>query len=328
MEARRQIGRNSTASRSIFSALGAVAVLGVGVLTIVASSGGGGDLPALDSGEWGIHSVTVPPPTDNPPTAFVGADQTVTEGQLVTLVGSGYDAEGMVRVGWLQTSGPSVNLSSATARSPTFVAPPVAQRTELEFRLRVFDSKGQVGSDGVAYTSVFVDPSSQPPVFVLLDFETLPDSSVPVEYAPVNDDYVTECAVFRNAFDTDVSRPPEYRRFDPSNTLVWDNDRVYNPPPETTFNVSIKFSVPVASVSADVFVEPGASVKLRAFNELGTEIGSTISDVSTGCCAAKAGTVTLADVGWIYEARFESSEAFTDVPAIDNLLFEHRMTCN
>ncbi len=328
MNARWQFGWGSRWQTPIVRALGFAVVVGAGVLTIIASSGGSGALPALDSGQWGVHRVTNPPPTDNPPTAFAGPDQTVAEGQFVTLEGGGWDAEGMVSYGWRQMSGPSVNLSNSGRPRPTFVAPPVAQRTELEFRLRVFDSKGQVGSNGIAYTSVFVEPSSQPPVFKVLDFETLPDGSVPVEYEPVNDDYLAECSIFRNADLADVSRPPEYRRFEPLNTLVWDNDRVFNPPPETTFNVTIEFTVPVASISADVFVEPGSSVTLVAFDELGTELGSVTSDVSTECCTAKAGTIALADLGWIYLVTFESSAPQTDAPAIDNLLLERRMVCN
>jgi len=328
MKKRRQYRWGSNWQSPIVRALGVAAVVAAGVLTIIASGGSSGGLPAVDSGLYGVHPANNPPPIDNPPSASTGPDQTVTEGQLVTLEGGGWDAEGMVSYGWLQMSGPSVNLSNSSRARPTFIAPPVAQRTELDFRLRVFDSKGQVGSDGIAYTSVFVEPASQPPVFVLMDFETLPDGSVPVEYEPVNDDYLAECSVFRNADVADVSKPPEYRRFEPLNTLVWDNDRVFNPPPETTFNVTIEFTVPVASISADVFIEPGASVTLMAFDEIGTELGSVTSDVSTECCASKAGTVTLADLGWIYQVTFESSAPQALAPAIDNLLLERRMVCN
>ena len=84
----------------------------------------------------------------------------------------------------------------------------------------------------------------------------------------------------------------------------------------------------MGALSADVFIEPGASLTLLAFDEIGTDLGSVTSDVSTECCASKAGTVTLADRGWIYQVTFESSAPQTLAPAIDNLLLERRMVCN
>ena len=86
--------------------------------------------------------------------------------------------------------------------------------------------------------------------------------------------------------------------------------------------------MPVASISADVFVDPGASVTLMALDEIGTELGSVTSDVSTECCLSKAGTVALADLGWIYQVTFESSAPQALPLAIDNLLLERRMVCN
>jgi len=301
-------------------------IVGAGLIGIIGSGGAGAGI----QGPFEVRpSQPLPPPVDNPPFANAGADQTVTEGILVTLQGSGFDEESVfLRYEWLQEAGPAVNLSDPARRRPTFIAPPVDIGTELRFRFRVFDSKGQVGSSGIDYTSVFVEPSPEPPTIVLLDFEMLPDGSLPVEFELVDDDYAAECALFRNSQPGDVSRPPEYRRFVPQNTIVWDNDRVFNPPPETTFNITVDFTAPVASVIADVYVEPGASVTLWGFDETGSELGSATSDVSTDCCELRTGTVGLANLGWIHQIQFESSAPASVVPAIDNLQFERRTICN
>ena len=298
-------------------------ILGTGLVTIIGSGGGGIEGPF----DYFGPAEPIPPPGDNPPTAIAGPDQSVTEGDVVTLQGSGYDDEGPVTFHWRQESGPEVSLSDANRPRPTLIAPPVAEPTELQFRLRVFDSKGQVGANGIDYTSVFVAPSAQPPKFVLLDFETLPDGSLPIEFEPVDSSYLAECVIFRNFEPVDTSKSPEYRRFLAENTVVWDNDRVFNPPPETTFNVTVDFTVPVVSMKADVYVEAGASVTLQAFDEAGQQLGSITSAVSTECCELKADTVSLASTGWIHQITFESSAPQTNAPAIDNLEFERRTAC-
>jgi hypothetical protein len=309
----------------IVRTLTATLIVGAGLIGII-GSGGGDDFCC---GFEVRPSEPLPPPVDNPPFANAGENQTVTEAELVTLQGSGFDEE-TIFLGylWRQVEGPTVNLSDSRLPRPTFIAPPVDILTELRFQLRVIDSKGQIGSNGIDYTSVFVKPSGQPPTIVLLDFEMLPDGSLPVEFELVDDDYTAECALFRSFELGDVSRPPEYRRFVPENTIVWDNDRVFNPPPETTFNVTVDFTVPVASVIADVYVEPGASITLSGFDETGSELGSATSEVSTDCCELKTDTIGLANLGWIHQVRFESSAPASVAPAIDNLQFERRTICN
>jgi hypothetical protein len=65
------------------------------------------------------------------PIADAGMPQAVTEGDTVTLDGSGSaDPErGGLTYEWSQTSGTPVTLSLATAESPTFTAPPVTAGT-------------------------------------------------------------------------------------------------------------------------------------------------------------------------------------------------------
>jgi phosphatidylserine/phosphatidylglycerophosphate/cardiolipin synthase-like enzyme len=74
------------------------------------------------------------------PVAKAGPDQTVDEGNYVTLDGSGsFDVNGYpITYSWKQTSGPvTVSLSSHTAAEPVFKAPSVVDREVFTFQLMV-----------------------------------------------------------------------------------------------------------------------------------------------------------------------------------------------
>jgi len=96
----------------------------------------------------------VPPP---PPVANAGAAQTVANGTLVTLVGSGSsDPSGMpITFAWTQTAGTVVTLSSAATANPTFTAPvlaPGAANIALTFRLVVTNSPANIASAAATVT--------------------------------------------------------------------------------------------------------------------------------------------------------------------------------
>jgi hypothetical protein len=92
---------------------------------------------------------------NEPPIADAGPNQTVNEGETVTLDGSGsYDSDGSIAsYQWEQTTGPSVTLSDPTEVMPTFVTPPVdSTGAVLEFQLTVTDNGGLENSSSMTVT--------------------------------------------------------------------------------------------------------------------------------------------------------------------------------
>jgi GH35 family endo-1,4-beta-xylanase len=77
------------------------------------------------------------------PTAEAGPDQSVTEGSVVQLNGSGTDEDGkVVKYQWEQVAGPAVKLSGVKTKKLKFKAPDVDVQTNLEFELTVVDNLG------------------------------------------------------------------------------------------------------------------------------------------------------------------------------------------
>ena len=92
-------------------------------------------------------------PTNQPPAANAGPDQTVAENTAgVTLNGgTSTDSDGTIAsYSWVQTAGsPTVTLTGANTATPTFTAPSVTATTTLTFRLTVTDNSGATATDDV-----------------------------------------------------------------------------------------------------------------------------------------------------------------------------------
>jgi hypothetical protein len=87
--------------------------------------------------------------SNDQPHADAGEDQTVDEGQWVTLDGDGsYDPNGdELDYSWTQTSGQGVDLQDADEVQAQFRAPSVNDDTSLKFELRVEDQNGRADED-------------------------------------------------------------------------------------------------------------------------------------------------------------------------------------
>ncbi len=97
-----------------------------------------------------------------PPTADAGADQTVDEGQTVTLDASGSsdpDVDDTLGYSWTQTGGPDVGLSVQDGAQPTFTAPDVSAATTLTFEVEVSDGEA-TDTDTVTVTVEDTDGGS------------------------------------------------------------------------------------------------------------------------------------------------------------------------
>jgi PKD domain len=92
--------------------------------------------------------------TTSQPIANAGPNQVVSQGSLVTLVGTGSSSNGgtVQSYLWVQTSGTPVSLNGANTATPTFTAP--TEPTSLIFSLTVTDSTGAVSSPATVTISV------------------------------------------------------------------------------------------------------------------------------------------------------------------------------
>lgn len=147
-----------------------------GALLLSACGGGGGG------------GGSTPTPSNTPPTANAGADQSVTEGTSVTLAGSGADSDGTISsYAWTQVSGPSVTLSNANTASASFTAPDVSADTTLEFKLTVTDNGGATATDTVNVTVHDTSvPGADVTINVTATYDSVPhNSSDALDYAKI-----------------------------------------------------------------------------------------------------------------------------------------------
>ncbi len=107
------------------------------------------------------------------PTANAGDDQTVDEGDAVSLSGSGTDPESSaLTYSWTQTGGtPTVTLTGATTQTPSFTAPDLTTDATLTFTLTVSDGS-LTGTDTVEIT-VTADPNRAPVASSAIAAQTL-----------------------------------------------------------------------------------------------------------------------------------------------------------
>ena len=113
--------------------------------------------------------VTIQDSANSPPTVDAGANQTVAEGDTVTLSGTTNDAdpEDTLAYQWTHNSSLTIPLQNSTALSTTFEAPAVSANTTVLFTLNV--------TDGTAHTTdtvIIVIGDDAPPALLLASYTT------------------------------------------------------------------------------------------------------------------------------------------------------------
>ena len=111
---------------------------------------------------------------NNPPIADAGDDQTVTEGDTVTLdatASSDVDVADSLTYTWTQESPDLhiITLSDSTATQPTFAAPDVDATTDFIFMLTITDEHGSAASDNVIikiHPGSIIHPDPVLPVYI------------------------------------------------------------------------------------------------------------------------------------------------------------------
>lgn len=110
---------------------------------------------------------STPEPVNSAPQADAGGDRTVGAWSTVTLDGSGSsDPDGdVLSYAWVQTGGPTVQISNPTVEQPAFTAPEsAATNTVMTFRLTVTDPDGLSDSDTCTVTVPALVVTNDPPV--------------------------------------------------------------------------------------------------------------------------------------------------------------------
>lgn len=148
-------------------------LLAVGLSTLMACGGGGGDDPE---------------PENRAPTARVAANFDVFIGDSVTLSGTqSSDSDGSIAsYVWAQTAGtPTVTLENADTATASFTAPDVTADSDLTFQLTVTDNEGATATATVVVTVNLDDP---PVAIAPDDFNAIELTSVSLDGSASTDD--------------------------------------------------------------------------------------------------------------------------------------------
>jgi hypothetical protein len=193
-------------------------------VTLQAQGSGSTDIDVVDNSEFGTllvgdeggagytlqsigsATLTVSSPPNSAPSADAGDDQTVDEGDPVTLDASGSsDADGSIAsYAWTQTGGASVSLSDASTAQPTFTAPDVSGDETLTFEVAVTDDDGETATDAVTITVEDTDVAPPPEIETSVSLAPATDE-VAVGQSATFDLVVSDADGGVGAFDATVS---------------------------------------------------------------------------------------------------------------------------
>ena len=269
------------------------------------------------------------------PTADAGGDDSVDEGDSVTLDGSGSsDSDGsIVSYAWeLITSNDDVTLTGADTVTASFTAPPVNVDTELVFELTVTDDEGATATDSVTITVIDTnvaptadaggDDSVDEGASVTLDGSNSGDSDGSIasytwELITSNDDVTLTGA---DTVTASFTAPPVNANTELVFELTVTDDGGLTATDSVTITVIDSSSggnvAPVADAGTDQEVNEGATVTLD---------GSNSSD-SDGTIASYAWTHLTSNVGVTLSGEDTATASFTAPPVDQETEYAFRLT--
>ena len=194
-------------------------------------------------------------PTNNPPTVDAGQDQTVDEGDVVTLSGTASDPEGdQLTYLWSHDSVLPITVSNATSQLTTFTAPAVDSDVTVTFVLSVSDGTNTDVTDQVTITIQDV-PTNNPPTVDAGQDQTVDEGDVVTLSGTASD--------------------PEGDQL----TYLWSHDSVL---PITVSNATSQLTTFTApAVDSDVTVTFVLSVSDGTNTDVTDQVTITIQDVPT-----------------------------------------------
>ena len=135
----------------------------VGSYTVKVTASGNGIFE--NGNNWRMLEITVRSSANDPPTVDAGQDQTVNEGDAVTLNGTASDPEGdHLTYLWSHDSALSITVSDAASPLTTFTAPAVDSDATVTFVLSVSDGTNTAVTDQVTITIQNVPANEAPTV--------------------------------------------------------------------------------------------------------------------------------------------------------------------
>ena len=135
----------------------------VGSYTVKVTASGNGIFE--NGNNWRMLEITVRSSANDPPTVDAGQDQTVDEGDILTLNGTASDHEGdHLTYLWSHDSALSITVSNATSPLTTFTAPAVDSDATVIFVLSVSDDINTAVTDQVTITIQNVPANEAPTV--------------------------------------------------------------------------------------------------------------------------------------------------------------------
>ena len=130
-------------------------------------------------------------PANRAPTVQAGADQTVSEGQTVTLTGTASDDDGDTLTYLWTSERPGLSISGNDTLSASFTAPQVSSNTTITFTLTVSDGANAAVTDQVLVTVTDVPPPGSPPDAPQNLQATSSITTITLTWDSANDDSIT-----------------------------------------------------------------------------------------------------------------------------------------